>query len=83
MGEKRAAAAIRELQRKNVLTPIGNYRSRRHGFRVTVYLLTQAVASVRRNSRVKGLSRRCARQNWWAHVLFGTHDGLPPPRKYR
>jgi len=72
MGEHRAAAAINELRRRRILVPIDSYRSRRHGYRVTLYRLAQRLASV-------SLSvRRSASVNWWEHPLFGNPGGEKP-----
>jgi hypothetical protein len=80
LGEHRAAAAINELKRRHVLVPVGDYRSHKHGFRVTLYRVPPVTSSVRRTRVVK---RRCDHRNWWIHPLFGTHDGRPPPGRLK
>ncbi len=75
VGEHRAAKMINGLKRRGRLVSRGDYRSRKHGFRVTLYCVPQISLSVRRKASVKPISKR----NWWKHGLFGTPDGLPPP----
>ena len=79
MGEHRAAAAIHELQRLKKLIPQGFYKSKKHGYRVTLYALGARSSSVRRSEEVKAQKRRLGERGWWLHSLFGTFDGLPPP----
>ena len=79
LGEHRAAAAIRELQRRKVLQAQGKYRGKGHGFWVVTYRLPSVVSSVRRTRRVKPVWKPCSRKNWWQHALFGTPDGRRPP----
>jgi hypothetical protein len=69
MGEHRAAAAINRLRQRGTLIKVGDYRARRHGFRVALYdVAPRHKASVRRRRLVK----------WWEHPLFGNPDGEKP-----
>jgi len=76
VGEHRAAKMIRELQRRKLLVEAGHYKSRKHGFRVLLYLVPRFTVSVRSRKEVK---LRFSRKRWWEHSLFGTFDGKPPP----
>jgi hypothetical protein len=76
VGEHRAAKMIHHLERRRILVKAGHYKSRAHGFRVTLYLVPRLTVSVRRRKPVKRLNERLT---WWLHPLFGNPDGEPPP----
>lgn len=86
VGMKRSLALIRRLADHRVLERSGSYRQAYRtlgvsGYRVALYRLGAAVASLRRKRPVgrgrpvKGGRRR----RWWQHELFGDLYGRPPP----
>jgi hypothetical protein len=93
VGIKRVRLILRRLIAAGVLEPAGSYRQAYRtrgmsGFRVRLLRVAVSVQRIVRGVRPRrfeasiGTGRRVepvSRRRWWAHPLFGTPDGRPPP----
>ncbi len=90
IGIKRSRSLLRRLVAAEVLERSGSYRQPYRklgssGYRVTLYRLRGVVAPPLRKRPVGRVApvKDSVRRRWWAHRLFGTPDGRPPPNLTR
>jgi hypothetical protein len=69
VGEHKALTLVRWLRARQLIRPVGSYRGKQHGYRVTLY------RTGRRFRSTSGFSVRRSRpvKPWWRHPLFGLH----------
>ena len=92
LGQKKSRRVAQLLVESGLLRRRGSYRRAytrgpASPHRVALYFLARLVggdpqneASVGKWRSVKRQSERQLAERWWTHPLFGTPDGLPPPR---